>query len=47
MVIQGFTDGSGNIVGVMPQPDHAIETRTGPSNDGLGFFTSGLNAMVK
>jgi phosphoribosylformylglycinamidine synthase len=31
----------------MPHPEHAIDTLTGPSADGLGFFTSILNAMVK
>jgi phosphoribosylformylglycinamidine synthase len=31
----------------MPHPEHAIETLTGPSTDGLGFFTSVLKAMVK
>ena len=31
----------------MPHPEHAIDTLTGPSADGLGFFTSVLKAMVK
>jgi phosphoribosylformylglycinamidine synthase len=31
----------------MPHPEHAIDTLTGPTADGLGFFTSVLNAMVK
>ena len=31
----------------MPHPEHAIDTLTGPSAEGLGFFTSILNAMVK
>jgi phosphoribosylformylglycinamidine synthase len=31
----------------MPHPEHAIDTLTGPTADGLGFFTSVLKAMVK
>jgi phosphoribosylformylglycinamidine synthase len=31
----------------MPHPEHAIYSLTGPSADGLGFFTSVLKAMVK
>jgi phosphoribosylformylglycinamidine synthase len=31
----------------MPHPEHAIDPLTGPTADGLGFFTSVLNAMVK
>jgi len=30
----------------MPHPEHAIDSLTGPSADGLGFFTSVLKAMV-
>ena len=30
----------GNVVGLMPHPEHAVEALTGPSTDGLGFFTS-------
>ena len=46
-LIAGITNERGNIVGLMPHPEHAIETLTGPSTDGLGFFTSVLKAMVK
>lgn len=46
-LIAGITNDKGNIVGLMPHPEHAIEGLTGPSTDGLGFFTSLLNAMVK
>jgi phosphoribosylformylglycinamidine synthase len=46
-LIAGITNERGNIVGLMPHPEHAIETLTGPSTDGLAFFTSVLNAMVK
>ena len=30
----------------MPHPEHAVESLTGPSEDGLGFFTSVLKALV-
>jgi len=46
-LIAGITNERGNIVGLMPHPEHAIETLTGPSADGLAFFTSVLKAMVK
>jgi phosphoribosylformylglycinamidine synthase len=46
-LIAGITNERGNIVGLMPHPEHAIETLTGPSADGLTFFTSVLKAMVK
>lgn len=43
--IAGITDGTGKIVGLMPHPEHAIDALTGPSEDGLGFFVSALNAV--
>ncbi len=46
-LIAGITNTRGNIVGLMPHPEHAINTLTGPSAQGLGFFTSILNALVK
>jgi len=45
--IAGITNKRGNVVGLMPHPEHAIDLLTGPSKDGLTFFTSVLNAMVK
>jgi phosphoribosylformylglycinamidine synthase len=36
---------AGNVVGMMPHPEHAISALTGPSGDGLGFFTSVVAAM--
>jgi phosphoribosylformylglycinamidine synthase I len=33
---------AGNVVGIMPHPEHAVEALTGPSTDGLGFFASVL-----
>ena len=38
--IAGVTNEAGNVVGLMPHPEHAIESLTGPSTDGLGFFRS-------
>jgi phosphoribosylformylglycinamidine synthase len=46
-LIAGITNERGNVVGLMPHPEHAIDTLTGPSADGLGFFTSVLKALVK
>jgi phosphoribosylformylglycinamidine synthase I len=46
-LIAGITNQRGNIVGLMPHPEHAIEDLCGPGTDGLGFFTSVLKAMVK
>ena len=36
----------GNVVGLMPHPEHAIDPLTGPSADGLGLFTSVLAAVT-
>ncbi|MEI7778358.1 MAG: phosphoribosylformylglycinamidine synthase subunit PurQ [Actinomycetes bacterium] len=44
--IAGITNEAGNIVGLMPHPEHAIDDLTGPSSDGLGFFTSILHRLV-
>lgn len=38
--IAGICNEAGNIVGLMPHPEHAVEELTGPSTDGLGFFSS-------
>jgi len=46
-LIAGISNEQGNIVGLMPHPEHAIDALTGPGVDGLGFFTSVLKAMVK
>lgn len=46
-LIAGVTNERGNIVGLMPHPEHAIDPLTGPTSDGLKFFTSVLKAMVK
>ncbi|MFL6180244.1 MAG: phosphoribosylformylglycinamidine synthase subunit PurQ [Actinomycetes bacterium] len=44
--IAGITSDRGNVVGLMPHPEHAVETLTGPSLDGLGFFTSVIEQLV-
>jgi phosphoribosylformylglycinamidine synthase subunit PurQ / glutaminase len=44
--IAGVTSENGRVVGLMPHPEHAVEDLTGPSTDGLGFFTSVLKAVV-
>ena len=44
--IAGIRNKRGNVVGLMPHPEHAVEELTGPTIDGLGFFTSVLNSMV-
>ncbi|MCL3817436.1 phosphoribosylformylglycinamidine synthase subunit PurQ [Aeromicrobium wangtongii] len=44
--IAGITNERGNVVGLMPHPEHAIEDLTGPGTDGLGFFTSAVTALV-
>ena len=38
--IAGVCNAEGNVVGLMPHPEHAVDALTGPSADGLGFFTS-------
>ena len=44
--IAGITNVRGNVVGIMPHPEHAVEKLTGPTTDGLGFFTSLLTSLV-
>jgi len=45
-LIAGISNERGNIVGLMPHPEHAIDSLTGPGEDGLGFFTSVLSSLV-
>jgi len=45
-LIAGITNARGNVVGLMPHPEHAIESLTGPCEDGLIFFTSALKQLV-
>jgi phosphoribosylformylglycinamidine synthase len=44
--IAGVTSENGRVVGLMPHPEHAVEDLTGPSTDGLGFFTSVLASVA-
>lgn len=52
--IAGISNAAGNVVGLMPHPEHAVEAGFGPDSaagprtgtDGLGFFTSVLASLV-
>jgi len=44
--IAGITNERGNVVGLMPHPEHAVEEGYGPSLDGLTFFRSVLSSVV-
>ena len=52
--IAGLTNDRGNVVGLMPHPEHAVEPGFGPDTreamrsgvDGLSFFTSAIAAVV-
>jgi phosphoribosylformylglycinamidine synthase len=52
--IAGISNDRGNVVGLMPHPEHAVEAGFGPAGsdgprsgtDGLGFFTSALAAVL-
>ncbi|NYF09425.1 phosphoribosylformylglycinamidine synthase [Leifsonia sp. AK011] len=52
--IAGITNDRGNVVGLMPHPEHAIEPGFGPDTpdamrsgiDGLPFFTSAVAALL-
>ncbi len=52
--IAGITNAKGNVVGLMPHPEHAVEPGFGPDTaaamrsgvDGLPFFTSAIAAVV-
>ena len=43
--IAGICNEAGNVVGLMPHPEHAVEALTGPGTDGLAFFTSLLSKV--
>ena len=43
--IAGITNEKGNVVGLMPHPEHNVESLTGPSLDGRPFFSSVLNYL--
>jgi phosphoribosylformylglycinamidine synthase I len=44
--IAAIRNEAGNVLGIMPHPEHAVEELTGPSLDGLGFFASVMKASV-
>jgi phosphoribosylformylglycinamidine synthase subunit PurQ / glutaminase len=44
--IAGIANARGNVVGLMPHPEHAVDTLTGPTTDGLGMFESALGSRV-
>ena len=43
--IAGIANERGNVVGLMPHPEHAVEDLCGPGTDGLAFFTSALATL--
>ncbi|RMB58189.1 phosphoribosylformylglycinamidine synthase subunit PurQ [Tessaracoccus antarcticus] len=43
--IAGITNLRGNVVGLMPHPEHNVEELTSPSLDGKPFFSSVLNFL--
>ena len=45
--IAGITNEAGNVVGLMPHPEHAVEGLTGPGTDGLAFFTSAVSRLLR
>ena len=45
--IAGISNERGNVVGLMPHPEHAVDTLTGAGTDGLGFFTSLTAELVE
>ena len=44
--IAGITNEAGNVVGLMPHPEHAVDPLTGSGGDGLGFFTALLEVAA-
>jgi len=44
--IAGISNATGNVVGLMPHPEHAVEALTGPGTDGLGLFASALATLA-
>jgi phosphoribosylformylglycinamidine synthase subunit PurQ / glutaminase len=45
--IAGIASAEGNVVGLMPHPEHAIDALTGPGTGGLNFFTSILTTVAR
>ena len=46
-LIAGISNEAGNVLGLMPHPEHAISELTGPSSGGLRFFTSLLQRAIR
>jgi phosphoribosylformylglycinamidine synthase subunit PurQ / glutaminase len=44
--IAGICNARGNVVGLMPHPEHAVDDLCGPGTDGLAFFTSLLKELA-
>jgi phosphoribosylformylglycinamidine synthase len=44
--IAGIRNEAGNVVGLMPHPEHAIDDLTGPSTDGLAMFAAVIESLV-
>jgi phosphoribosylformylglycinamidine (FGAM) synthase-like amidotransferase family enzyme len=44
--IAGICNAAGNVVGLMPHPEHATDPLTGPGTDGMPFFTSVLTSLL-
>jgi phosphoribosylformylglycinamidine synthase len=44
--IAGICNEQGNVVGLMPHPEHAVDPLVGASADGTGFFASVLAVLV-
>jgi phosphoribosylformylglycinamidine synthase I len=44
--IAGIANEAGTVVGLMPHPEHAVDSLTGPTTDGLGFFASIVKGLV-
>jgi phosphoribosylformylglycinamidine synthase subunit PurQ / glutaminase len=43
--IAGISNERGNVVGLMPHPEHNVDPLTGPGTDGIPFFTSVLSFL--
>ena len=43
--IAGIANDRGNVVGLMPHPEHNVDPLTGPGTDGIAFFTSVLSFL--
>lgn len=45
--IAGITNERGNVVGLMPHPEHNVDPLVAPSTDGRGFFASLTNFLSR